>query len=78
LSDALGRSQTANALLSRDTVDLRALLRDVADWRGLDGDGISNPLLDRLRVAVGLPPLDPPRRYEQSDGTRITDGTTVR
>jgi hypothetical protein len=40
-----------------------ALLRDVEQWTALDGDGISQPLLDRVREASGLPPLDPPRRY---------------
>jgi len=45
--------------------ELKNLLREVADWCGLDGDGISQPLLDRVRVAIGLSP------YERGDD----DGT---
>jgi hypothetical protein len=34
---------------------LQKVLRDVESWTALDGDGISQPLLDRVRVAIGLP-----------------------
>ena len=35
---------------------LQAVLRDVESWTALDGDGISQPLLDRVRAAIGLSP----------------------
>jgi hypothetical protein len=41
--------------------EMRGLLRDVESWTALDGDGISQPLLDRVRRAIGLSP------YERGD-----------
>jgi hypothetical protein len=36
----------------------RDACRAAIDWRGLDGDGISQPVLNQLRSAVGLEPLE--------------------
>jgi len=38
--------------------ELEAACNAALNWRGLDGDGISQPALDQLRRAVGLPALE--------------------
>ncbi len=37
----------------------RAALRAVDDWRGLDGDGISDPVRSKLKAALALLPESP-------------------
>ena len=46
------------AWLRKRVVDLEVGVAAALNWCGLDGDGISQPALDQLRRAVGLPALE--------------------
>jgi hypothetical protein len=53
-----GTIEALRAELAEQRATTQALLHDVLAWTALDGDGISQPLLDRVRAAVGLSLLD--------------------
>ena len=55
---ALDALTAENKRLAERVRELDAALHEVNEWRGLDGDGITVPVLDTVRTALGLPPYD--------------------
>jgi len=47
-----------NTELKERIAELEAAVHTALNWRGLDGDGIHQPVLDQLRRAMGLPVLE--------------------
>lgn len=56
LARELQSLRSAHNALAVENRSLRAAILSAIDWRGLDGDGITEPTLTTLREALCLPP----------------------
>jgi len=54
----IARLTTRCERLYERITELKIACNAALNWHGLDGDGISQPVLDHLRKALGLPALE--------------------
>lgn len=51
--------------VTRENSELRDAIDAALAWRGLDGDGISQPVLDQLRAARGMPMIGDTAEWQE-------------